>query len=711
MSAPNTKTFEIGLAMAGAISAGAYSGGVLDFLLQALDEWQKAKDAGTAGIPNHQVIIKVMSGASAGAITGAIGAIALAGGLKPTPFAQPAPARQKFQYMLPHLYNAWVVQPRFVAPAGGGTDFLTLQDLQQQSGEPIVKSVLNCTLLDQISADAVKVAPSGSPLPYVAKDLHVYLTLSNLRGVPYAIEFQGGGYGMQSHGDRAHYVVKDLGSWDTVSPWASKDDSQSLDVSTLSEGGGSADWQKYALSAVASGAFPVGLAPREIETMTSWYDKRYLPIDVPKLDYMPPAWPWPWFQKEPRDFTFLSVDGGVINNEPFEYAHYALMTHPPKPNDRTGAADRAVIMIDPFPEPPTFAGDGKPDPDLASVVAALLPALIQQARFKPSELADAAAADVYSRFLIAPHRQLPNKMKEELYAIACGVLSGFGGFLDEQFRAHDYQLGRRNCQRFLRDVFALPAENSIIEAWPAPAKDNPAFQTIKLKDGKPQYCIIPLLGTASDTGGEVPLQPWPRMSQADLDILQSRIKTRLRALVPVLVERQTASKALRLALKVAARVSEPRVLEYVKYFILSDLVRRDQAAGWELPDELPSDRGQDALNELRRRDQSSARDLPDGATPPDTANNVRAVVAELAHPAYDFRTIAGISAATGLKNDYVALVLVFLERQTGKPYLAWQTAMPDQTPIYTLDSRKPSPAWQLPIIRSIGDWVAAPVIN
>ena len=32
------KTFEMGLAMAGAISAGAYSAGVLDFLIEALDE-------------------------------------------------------------------------------------------------------------------------------------------------------------------------------------------------------------------------------------------------------------------------------------------------------------------------------------------------------------------------------------------------------------------------------------------------------------------------------------------------------------------------------------------------------------------------------------------------------------------------------------------------------------------------------------------------
>ena len=32
-------TFRIGINMAGAISAGAYTAGALDFLIQALDEW------------------------------------------------------------------------------------------------------------------------------------------------------------------------------------------------------------------------------------------------------------------------------------------------------------------------------------------------------------------------------------------------------------------------------------------------------------------------------------------------------------------------------------------------------------------------------------------------------------------------------------------------------------------------------------------------
>jgi hypothetical protein len=42
-SPPPDKTFDIGLVLAGAISAGAYSAGVVDFLIEALDAWEDAK--------------------------------------------------------------------------------------------------------------------------------------------------------------------------------------------------------------------------------------------------------------------------------------------------------------------------------------------------------------------------------------------------------------------------------------------------------------------------------------------------------------------------------------------------------------------------------------------------------------------------------------------------------------------------------------------
>src|SRR5438105_3767698 len=108
------KTFQLGLALAGAISAGAYTAGVMDFLFQALSGWEDQRNK--PGVPQHRVVLKVMAGASAGAITGALGAVGLARGLAPRTFGSSYgeacypdryAKRQKIECVLPSLYKTW----------------------------------------------------------------------------------------------------------------------------------------------------------------------------------------------------------------------------------------------------------------------------------------------------------------------------------------------------------------------------------------------------------------------------------------------------------------------------------------------------------------------------------------------------------------------------------------------------------------------------
>ena len=91
----NDSVFEIGLAMAGAISAGAYSAGVIDFLFQALDAWEKAKREAPDTVPNHSVCLRAAAGASAGSITAALAVVTVAGGLQRREFAVPQAGKQK----------------------------------------------------------------------------------------------------------------------------------------------------------------------------------------------------------------------------------------------------------------------------------------------------------------------------------------------------------------------------------------------------------------------------------------------------------------------------------------------------------------------------------------------------------------------------------------------------------------------------------------
>src|SRR5215470_10285599 len=132
----DTPTFRLGLLMAGAISAGAYTGGVVDFLIQALDEWEKAKADRNAVVPRHRVEIPVMSGASAGAITSAIAAVAFSSNTTPVADVDNPPPDKANR-----LYDAWVRQIDL-------SKLLRTDDIA--GGRPVV-SLLDSTVLDGIA--------------------------------------------------------------------------------------------------------------------------------------------------------------------------------------------------------------------------------------------------------------------------------------------------------------------------------------------------------------------------------------------------------------------------------------------------------------------------------------------------------------------------------------------------------------------------------
>ena len=363
-------------------------------------------------------------------------------------------------------------------------------------------------------------------------------------------------------------------------------------------------------------------------------------------------------------------------DNPFDYAQFTLMGDASAEKTAGAEADRAVVMVAPFPEPPAFLPKGQPVGELVPVIRALFPALMNQARFKVGEIVPALNPDDHSRFLIAPHRKLNGK--EERYTIACGLLGGFGGFLDEKFRAHDFQLGRRNCQAFLRSTFTVPASNPIVAGMSG--REQPLLAPDSATGQPANRPIIPLLGDAQP---EVPLPYWPHTSRADFELLLDRIKGRLTKIAPLLVQRQTASPLLRLIGYLGLFFGKGRALKFVRLAILSDLVRRDQIDGWELTPELAAN----------------------------GADDVRAVLAELTSPTFAFRTAGGIVTKTHLSLDFVNRVL----RQLGqtdehKPFRVWH-GQREGRQVFTLASRKPKGFWSLPGIRRFGDWLEAPAIG
>jgi hypothetical protein len=688
--------FQVGLAMSGAISAGAYTAGVFDFLIQAFDEWERARANGSAGVergsvPSHFVGIKVMSGASAGAITAAIGAIALADGDQRPEFFDAA--KQRVKCYLPKLYDSWVVRPTLVADSKGADDFLTPTDIAgpnlvgsdnfsrtspipkpELSDSRPVTSLLNARLLDGIAKAALDVKTVGKLRAYLSKTLHIYLTLTNFRGVPYQISFEGGDYHMMSHGDRVHYAVAGLGDWDTESEFSDSDRGRDIDTKSLvSPYPEKQIWNDFAVCALASAAFPVGLAPRQIYAALNEYDcktsddpkfRRFPSDDLARRSDIKPAWP------ALTDYTFMTCDGGTIDNDPFEYARFALkkkgQLEDPIERDLEHS-DRAVIMISPFPEAKPILAADEPGWDIVSIISALLPSLIDQARFKPSELVLAADPTVGSRYLIFPKRYGTDGKTLEPYGIASGLLGGFGGFVSRAFRDHDFQLGRRNCQQFLKATFALPATNRKIKNWP-PQKQFKALQNdTQMKTNKEeQYCLIPCLGTALD---EVKPLDWPRISRSEFETLQARIAKRYEAVAPALIAQTISEKALLIGLRALGSTIRKKVLDFIEAKILADLVRRDQIEGFA--------------------------DLPDIAGL--QAFDVRLILAELITPDRSGRSVGDIAKVIGqakkeaLSDAQITNVLEELRTAAGKPYEVWKAPWKDDhgQSLYALADRKP----------------------
>lgn len=434
----NPRQFDIGIVQAGAISAGAYTAGVIDFLVEALDAWEERRAAAgqrTDGpvVPQHRVRLKVISGASAGAMTAAITAVALHSETEPVHWGFRAPAAERNR-----LYNAWVDRV-------GIHDMLTSRDLD--GGRP-VRSLLNARSLGGIARDALRTRPRPVPRDYVDDPLPVILTVSNLRGVPYGFGlYRNGHYIMRNHMDQMLFHVGHPDDPDAPG---------CLDVRRLGGGPLPLEWRRYADAALASGAFPIGLAARHLTRRGREYD----PPEAVGLRQSPE-----WGEDVPNVYDFVAVDGGMMNNEPLALARQVLWDGVPSDaaaaDNRCGlTTERALVLIDPFPNlaasEERYNGNGR----LLAVVAQMCTALQNQARFHPEELALAARDDVFSRYAITPSRR-DESGNMTTPAMCSAVLGGFGGFLSKDFRVFDFHLGRHNCQDFLARHFCLPEENPL----------------------------------------------------------------------------------------------------------------------------------------------------------------------------------------------------------------------------------------------------------
>ncbi|HQQ64156.1 MAG TPA: patatin-like phospholipase family protein [Pseudomonadales bacterium] len=526
---PSDGVFEIGLVMAGAVSAGAYTAGVMDFLFEALDAWAAAKQSGDGDIPkekipDHLVQLKIITGASAGGINGAIAASAL-------PYKFPPiiddNAAVKFGSQNP-FYSTWVNNVDI-------TDLLKTDDLD---GNNPLLSGLDCDHLVGVAGSVVQYSFPQTvdkiSRDWVSGGLPVVLMGTNLPGVPYRIDFQSWGtaspngsyqaqrpgYMMSMHADQFAFVAPTPDENAAVSSADLPPHYLRLaNKAGVKQNPGSHDtWASLAQAALATAAFPFALSAREYSRNPTDYQFMHVASDVDSsgnLRYIGASSLWPL----DKTYSFVSIDGGATNNEPFDIAHDYLCGISGK-NSRDGEhSRRAVLMIDPFCEPDEQSVDFSTNLEkqrqsggrlsrylLDTATRYLFAAQKNQSRFKMRDLLLAIHEDVYSRFLISPTREhptYPNDKDRVVYgsrALASGSLSAFMGFFSRAYRHHDYLLGRRNCQQFLREHLVIHKENQLIKNQLASGKH------IDASSDKDYYPIIPLFGSAKT---DCPVPEWP----------------------------------------------------------------------------------------------------------------------------------------------------------------------------------------------------------
>ena len=292
------------------------------------------------------------------------------------------------------------------------------------------------------------------------------MTLTNLRGVPYRIHYQGERNllpQLMMHGDYMRFAVGDQ-------PGELEREVRRLPPGRFDD----PNWKLLSAAALATSAFPVGFAPRRLSRLATEYaDRKWLVLQPVEEDgqitrcgnyeTIPPDFPDEIKNDPAFQYDFLCVDGGAVDNEPLEQARRILEGNRlfSRPESRGDRADHALIAIAPFPDLGTYPVQEPPagNPFLLDVIQRMIYGEIQQARFQPDQLMNLVDESIFNRYLIAPNRKpVPGAKIQSI--IASASLGAFGGFLSRAFRVHDFQLGRLNCQEFLQKSFALPYDEA-----------------------------------------------------------------------------------------------------------------------------------------------------------------------------------------------------------------------------------------------------------
>jgi len=451
-------THRFALCVSGAIALGAYEAGAVAQLYEDLQSVTKSTDG------QVKLIIDVVAGSSAGAVTGLFLAQALAQDLTPAAFRQ-------------SLSNLWVKN-------------LDILSLLSPASDP-AQGLFTATSLT--NAEAAAPQSPTSPSTYdSARVCALWISLTTPDGFPSELTFPR----PLTRAGTSTPVTFYPKSYRDYSPFLfcgatikyASEPIEHVNQSWGWTGLRDATWEQARESARASGAFPVAFRTRTIERDLRLYPETWSVLAGSATSPPPPG---PAGTPLPSEVPLHYVDGGIFNNEPLGRAIDAA-TYLKHLDGSRGNDPRTYLVIEPDPaHRPRLeemlavrerAADANGWPP-AAVVAKLFGAYFSDTIYRDfmaakktneqlAALDKAAAETSMTPDQLAAVRAavgLADKVQVTLERIPWDVppadpprLQGaffghFGGFLQQEFRQHDFEVGRREARDWLLNWLTLHA--------------------------------------------------------------------------------------------------------------------------------------------------------------------------------------------------------------------------------------------------------------
>jgi predicted acylesterase/phospholipase RssA len=377
---------KLAIAISGAVSLGSYEAGVMYEVLEAIARHNEKLIKDHPEIEDHPNRVEI------DVISGAS-----AGGMTACILAQQLLCQGQFlrdAYNNP-LYNAWVREVDIVP-------LLIVRKCEQKN------SLLQKKVVESIGEKYLTNEPPSviTKHPAAASEILVGIAMSNLNGYTYEIEIQSDRIDMPierdtkfaytRYQDRFVCSVKQSDGEFKLMEKSRKGDKWE-DIHPTS-------WATLREVGLSSGAFPFAFPPRLIHRYRG--EGKY----------------------SNRDGKFLYTDGGVFENEPIGLAKSLA--------DQKISSQRFYLFISPGQVKPQENRMTEESADLLNTGIALIKAIFLQARF-PDWIMHEIDAPIYS-------------VTTQDNEIIGEVFSAFAGFLEEKFRAYDYNIGRENARAKLK---------------------------------------------------------------------------------------------------------------------------------------------------------------------------------------------------------------------------------------------------------------------